>query len=312
MAFEKKQWVRGIVLVVLALWCITFLVSGYSLSSVVINDSLSESGDLQESMLLSLTNNTTPSLNMLLPRDAFAITVDGKLVTSGNTSLHIPTDCVDCQIRIGYALKGVVKEQKAKVYDFTRTISLPKTPASFSYAVKLPPGMQVNLTGENQLVPKNAQILTDGQGIIIKWVETNPELPKIYHVAYTGHEETEHATDELADEFSEWSVILLLGIAILIGIAVGWWVRSYGKKRPVPVAAAKSLPAHLFNPDEQAIIAKIKEAKGKIRQKELGVRLGWSKSKVSAVITNLEYKKVVRREKIGRNYDIYLEHGVQD
>ena len=43
-----------------------------------------------------------------------------------------------------------------------------------------------------------------------------------------------------------------------------------------------------------------------MNQKELVKALDWSKSKVSAIVTNLEYKKIVQREKFGRNYKVEL------
>jgi uncharacterized membrane protein len=66
------------------------------------------------------------------------------------------------------------------------------------------------------------------------------------------------------------------------------------------------VPASLLTPDEKTIMNLIKENKNQIRQREVVKILDWSKSKVSAVVSNLEYKKIVRREKFGRNYQIEL------
>jgi uncharacterized membrane protein len=49
-----------------------------------------------------------------------------------------------------------------------------------------------------------------------------------------------------------------------------------------------------------------------MNQKDIGKKLEWSKSKVSAIMTNLEYKKIVEREKIGRNYKVELKKELDD
>jgi predicted transcriptional regulator len=74
------------------------------------------------------------------------------------------------------------------------------------------------------------------------------------------------------------------------------------------------VPSSLLSPDEKVIVGFLKKKDAKkspINQKEIGRELGWSKSKVSAVLSNLYYKKIIDREKFGRNYKVKLVKDVQ-
>jgi uncharacterized membrane protein len=57
--------------------------------------------------------------------------------------------------------------------------------------------------------------------------------------------------------------------------------------------------------DEIAIIDMVKDTPG-VTQDSLRFRTDFSKSKVSALILNLEKKGIVQREKTGKTYKIFL------
>ena len=69
------------------------------------------------------------------------------------------------------------------------------------------------------------------------------------------------------------------------------------------------IPSSLLSPDEKIVIELLKQKDAKnnpVNQKEIGKELNWSKSKVSAILTNLDYKKLIEKEKFGRNYKVKL------
>ena len=74
----------------------------------------------------------------------------------------------------------------------------------------------------------------------------------------------------------------------------------------------QSGPQSLFNPDEKKVLSVIRDHGMQIKQKDIALKLDWSRSKVSAIVSNLEYKKVIRREKTGRNFDITLVQQFED
>jgi len=57
--------------------------------------------------------------------------------------------------------------------------------------------------------------------------------------------------------------------------------------------------------DENAIIDEIRRA-GKITQDSLRFRLGWSKAKVSRILTNLDKMNLIQRERVGKTYNVFL------
>jgi len=118
-------------------------------------------------------------------------------------------------------------------------------------------------------------------------------LPKIYSIKYYQPVEK---TKERFPHLIIWPSLFCL----VLGFAAGRFSRR--DTRPIlPV-----IPSTLFSPDEKKIIDLLRTDNEKMNQKEIARRLEWSKSKVSAVITNLEYKKVVRREKLGRSFKVEL------
>src|SRR3989344_8132275 len=58
--------------------------------------------------------------------------------------------------------------------------------------------------------------------------------------------------------------------------------------------------------DEKKILDEIKKAE-EITQDSLRFRLNWSKAKVSTILTNLEKRNLIQRERIGKTYKIYLQ-----
>ncbi len=58
--------------------------------------------------------------------------------------------------------------------------------------------------------------------------------------------------------------------------------------------------------DEKEILDEIKRA-GEITQDSLRFRLNWSKAKISTILTNLDKREIIQRERIGKTYKVYLQ-----
>lgn len=58
--------------------------------------------------------------------------------------------------------------------------------------------------------------------------------------------------------------------------------------------------------DEKKILDEIKRA-GEITQDSLRFRLDWSKAKISTILTNLDKRELIQRERIGKTYKVYLQ-----
>lgn len=61
----------------------------------------------------------------------------------------------------------------------------------------------------------------------------------------------------------------------------------------------------ILSDDEKALVDEIRRA-GKITQDSLRFRLGWSKAKVSRILTNLDKMNLIQRERVGKTYNVFL------
>ena len=57
--------------------------------------------------------------------------------------------------------------------------------------------------------------------------------------------------------------------------------------------------------DEKKVVSEIERA-GKITQDSLRARLGWSKAKISTILTNLDKADIIQRERQGKTYSVFL------
>lgn len=109
-----------------------------------------------------------------------------------------------------------------------------------------------------------------------------------------------------------------LNLSFIASITFGgmffYWAReSYGEpETPVDKADERpqihkslSILERALNDDEIVLIDIIRENEG-VTQDSLRFRTGYSKSKVSALILNLEKKGIIDRQKLGRTYKIFF------
>ena len=62
--------------------------------------------------------------------------------------------------------------------------------------------------------------------------------------------------------------------------------------------------------DEKEILDEIKKA-GEVTQDSLRFRLNWSKAKVSTILTNLDKRNLIQRERVGKTYKVYLQKALK-
>jgi uncharacterized membrane protein len=296
---------------------ITIILSSFearalTFDKVLITDEVRQDLSVFETLNVTVSNNTKDSFVLLLPKESFGITLNGKEV-KGTSLVNVSLDCIECSFFIAYNLVAGAKDEGEDFYTFIRTLNLPRSPRELIYRSYLPENYVVGAKGgedETSIVPQPAAIETDGKRIILVWKEKNPDLPKIYSVKYHGHVEEKSPFNDIAYELSESSVWILILGSILIGAVIGAIIyKTYilkFKEKDLPY-----IPGSLLSPDEKKIVMILKKHKNKLIQKEIVKEIAWSKSKVSAVITNLLYKKIVEKEKLGRNYTVMLVKEVE-
>ncbi len=108
--------------------------------------------------------------------------------------------------------------------------------------------------------------------------------------------------DEIGFFDSKFAMFLAgILVGIFLGISgISWLIRHREKK------AMKKMGATLLTENQRSLIRIVFERKGKVSQKELCDITGYSKSKISRNLVPLEEKGLIRRDKFGRTYVVYL------
>lgn len=290
------------------LWLLSSVtaVTAATLDEVTIEDAVTESRDVVESLSIRLLDNEASSFELLLPATAHKVLLDGNPVETVNGTLSVPLSCEECLFTVEYELDDVIVPGAGVYLTLSRTLNLPEIPRLLKYRMLLPRGYGIGSANvlEMPVVPEPTSLETDGQRIIITWSERQPELPKRYFVSYRPLEHIRFTLRDILEELKEWPVLLFCALSLVLGFAGGWFLSSR-RSRP---AVLEVIPSSMLTPDELLLVEELRR-NGTMRQKEIGKRLSWSKSKVSGIVTNLVQKRLLERTKIGRNYDVTL---VQD
>ncbi len=98
-----------------------------------------------------------------------------------------------------------------------------------------------------------------------------------------------------------------LTLSFIAGIAAGALFYLWAKPDEVGEKKDKSyaILERALSDDEALLIEIIRENEG-ITQDSLRFRTGFSKSKVSALLLNLEKKGIITRERLGRTYKVFI------
>lgn len=271
---------------------------------ITITDQLLMDETLEENLTVTLAENMLSELHLALPPEASDVTLEGKAIRVTNDSLIIPLNCTNCQFTITYQLAGTIRNGPSG-HEFSRTLNFPSTPQTLMYIVRLPPGHGL-APGAESAVPAPDSIETDGNSILLTWTWQEPALPERYYVAYQNNEMIAFTFDNFLDELTEWPIWIMIGLCLLLGAGAGiLYERRHARQAPL----FSAVPVNLLTPDEQALLQAV--GSKSITQKELGKKLVWSKSKVSAVCTGLEYKQLLEREKHGRQRMVRLAKGLE-
>ena len=96
-------------------------------------------------------------------------------------------------------------------------------------------------------------------------------------------------------------------LALIIGIVISFYLFKQNEKDKEKDKEFNIIKKALSE-DERKILNEIKKA-GEITQDSLRFRLNWSKAKISTILTNLDKRGLIQRERTGKTYKVYLEKG---
>lgn len=93
-----------------------------------------------------------------------------------------------------------------------------------------------------------------------------------------------------------------ISLALIAGVLVSLWLKTEPATRKVNEL---EIIKRALSEDEKAILDEIRRA-GEITQDSLRFRLGWSKAKLSRILTNLDKMNLIQRERVGKTYNVFL------
>ncbi|MHA1198308.1 MAG: helix-turn-helix transcriptional regulator [Candidatus Heimdallarchaeaceae archaeon] len=151
------------------------------------------------------------------------------------------------------------------------------------------------------IYPINSTQVLEKNRIKTTWVLDNlaPESNPFFLIRF----DEPIVPEELLTFWEKGSTMFLIGfiVGIFIGISGISWLIRYREKK-----AMKKIGMTLLTDNQKTLIKIIYDKRGKVSQKELCDITGYSKSKISRNLVPLELRGLIKREKWGRTYVIYL------
>jgi uncharacterized membrane protein len=96
--------------------------------------------------------------------------------------------------------------------------------------------------------------------------------------------------------------LVAVSLALIAGVLVSLWLVT----QPVAERANEmEILKRALSQDERAVLDEVRRA-GEITQDSLRFRLGWSKAKLSRILTNLDKMNLIQRERVGKTYNVFL------
>jgi len=161
---------------------------------------------------------------------------------------------------------------------FTLSISSPRN-TDFDLKISLPKESVVVENNNALEVSRPVQITTDGTRIYLEWSK----------VLNTGEQYSvfvKYKTNSASNDFLFPIFIAVITIILGTGIFAGYKFRSFRKTKFIK---------EVVNDDEKKIVDHVMK-KGEILQEELRTVTGWSKTKISKVVRNLEARNIIEKK----------------
>jgi len=191
-------------------------------------------------------------------------------------------------------------EENYYSFEFYSTITYPTT--VYTMSIILPERSFIHESeGVSPFYPTNATQILIKNRIVISWIENNVSAHSNPFFLLRFNEPL--PLGENAPFFKSSFTVFLIGVlaGIFLGISGTSWLIRYREKK-----AMKKLGMTLLTENQKKLISIIHQRNGKVSQKELCQITGYSKSKISRNLSPLELRGLIKREKWGRTYVVYL------
>jgi len=218
-------------------------------------------------------------LTINLPENSKIIDCSSNYSISGN---KLTLTSINAQLTLDYSTDEFIENNRY----FTTNLQIPET-EKLNVRLILPESATLDKS-----YPE-ASLTSDGKHIILNW---NSQNVKDFPVFVTYSEKSE-----------QW---LWYALIVLIAVAAFSIILTIRKRKIKKVKTKKQKPEkkelHLLE-SESAVIKTLKQAKGELWQKQIQLKTGFSKAKLSRVIRDLEARGLVKRIPMGNTNKIRLK-----
>ncbi|WP_457554603.1 DUF7343 domain-containing protein [Candidatus Pyrohabitans sp.] len=200
------------------------------------------------------------------------------------------------EITYRYLLRNAV-EKHENIYILSVTHSLFANVKKFEFTVALPPGYGVV---ENGVSPESTPT-SDGRRVILKWELHEPIPPEL----------KDFRVIVIYENLFEARNYVYIALLMIAGVVILFLSYKYLKVRGISIGLLLDRKKRLeekieiLKEDEQQIMKIIIENDG-IDQRDIVRITGFSKTKVSKILSELEKRGAIRKVQVGRRNKIYL------
>jgi len=305
MGIQQKKVIRSLLIALmlffLALPFSFVFVVGESepeITYIKLDVEIMEDHSSNESIDIIIYTNDEIDFNLYLPQGYKNLEVihnDEKLDSTVGQSIRLIPEELN-NIKITYAIPDSV-EVKKNDYVYIKEFVYPNV-KNFLFRIKLPPAYGINNEDISSIIPEPTYLQSDGKRIIVLWEMKSPSTPMIFKIKYASL---------IPNNGFNTTILLSLVIILIIFISIGLFLffrSSNNKEQEVKI------PPSLLSEDEMVICRILKNEGGKIKQKKLSSLTGFSKAKITKILSNLEKKELIERQSFGRTFIITLKKNI--
>lgn len=296
---NKFKFIFGPFLLVLMLLFLSFnpiiALDNVEITYLKIDVEIMEDHSLKESVDILVNPKSDTDFDLHLPKGYTNLEVlyNNQILESAPNGIIclIPNELNS--IKISYTLPEAI-EIKNKDYVYMKELVYSNV-KNLIFRIKLPQAYGIDSDDVSTIIPEPSYLQSDGKRIIVLWEMKSPNTPTIFKIKYNSLVNN----SGLGSNF-----IIPLGTVLILIIAIGLFTyfRQFNSKE-----IEIKIPSSLLSEDEMAICDIIKNEGGKIKQKKLSNMTGFSKAKITKILTNLEKKELIEREPVGRTFIITLK-----
>jgi uncharacterized membrane protein len=183
--------------------------------------------------------------------------------------------------------------RKDSYFLFKDSFKLVEDTNTVSILVKLPEGTGLKEPTEDSYGPGDALIGSDGRRPIINWVKSDLRAGERIDVSV--------AFERIGEEKASFPFEIILVIILISFSSLGLFYQFYWRGKNIRLI----LP--VLKKDEKKIFDTIMKHGNGVNQKIIVKDSGYSKAKVSKVLSSLKERRLVKLERIGRSNKVYIE-----